>query len=216
MSNHSLSGKLSAAQTAIYNALEHAEIQKKLSAYGFTPKRLQEGNTLLNTALLLQDEKSDRYGEKQELSAQLRAQEKAVRELFGKHVATVRLAFRDEPATLSRFNISMISTKKEAWQMQASNFYRLAAQSSNVLSRYQLTAEELAQNQAGVEALIAARNRRLQKKGEAEEATRHRDQSLRELQAWMREFRTIARLALRDNPQLLEALGISVKSQKVA
>ena len=216
MSNYSLSGKLSAAQTAIYNALEHADIQKKLTAYGFNAKRLQEGNALLNTALLLQDEKSDRYGEKQELSARLRSQEEEVRKLFRKHVATVRLAYSDEPATLSRFNISTISTKKEAWQMQASYFYRVAAQSSDVLARYQLSAEELAQNQAGVEALIASRNRRLQKKGEAEEATRHRDQQMRELQAWMREFRTIARLALRDNPQLLEALGISVKSQKVA
>ncbi len=79
----------------------------------------------------------------------------------------------------------------------------------------ELPQSELSQNQASVEALIAMRNRRMQKKGEAEEATRLRNESMKALHLWMKEFRSIARIALQDSPQLLEALGIIVKSQKV-
>ncbi len=211
----SLSRQIASAQTAIYNALEHNEIQKKLGQYGFTLKRLQEGNGLLNNAIMLHKGKNDRYGEKQQLSSQLKEEIKAVKEKFKDHVGTVKLAFRHDPATLATFQIAQIATQQEDWQLQADYFYGKAAAYAQVLEGYQLPASELAQNQAGVAVLIAMRNRRMQKKGEAEEATRLRDESMRALNGWMVAFRAIARVALKDSPQLLEALGIMVKSQKV-
>lgn len=210
----SLPKQLASAQTAIYNAMEHDEIQKKLNQYGFTSKRMQEGNGLLNHAILLHHEKNDRYGEKQELSSQLDAQAKATKKRFKDHVDTVKLAFRHEPATLAKFKVNRIATKKDEWQLQANYFYSKAVMYADVLESYQLSQSELTQNQASVEALMAIRNRRMQKKGEAEEATRNRDLSMQALHVWMKEFRSIARIALKDSPQLLEALGIQVKTQK--
>jgi hypothetical protein len=74
----------------------------------------------------------------------------------------------------------------------------------------------LAQNQANLDALVALRNRRKQLKGDAEEATRNRNLSLRALRLWMKEFYGIARVALADKPQLLEVLGIKVKSERIS
>lgn len=108
-----------------------------------------------------------------------------------------------------------MATKQSEGQAQARYFYTKAAKYTDVLNGYQLQQSELAQNQASVEALMALRNRRLQMKGEAEEATRTRNLSMQALRKWMREFYSIARIALQDSPQLLEALGVPVKGERV-
>ena len=214
-STSSLSQQIAAAQTAINNATEQRTIQKKLNAYGFNAKRMQEGKALLNQAILLQHEKNNCYGEKQELARELRTQLQETRQAFSHHVATVRLAFRNDPSTLAKFQVNRVATKQNEWQAQARYFYTKAAGYAEVLAGYQLPQSELAQNQASVEALMALRNRRLQLKGEAEEATRTRDLGMQALRRWMREFYSIARLALQDSPQLLEALGVPVKAERV-
>ena len=94
-------------------------------------------------------------------------------------------------------------------------FLRKATEYAKVLKGYQLPLSELTQNQASIEALIALRNRRIRMKGEAEEATHNRNLRIQALRAWLKEFYGIARIALQDSPQLMEVLGVMVKSGKV-
>lgn len=203
------------ADRAIYNTLEHGEIQKKMSHYGFPQKRLQEGKALLEKALMLHGAKDDRYDEKQELSEQLQADEQTARRYFEDHVAAIRLIFRKEPLTLAKFRIKRIARKVDEWTLQARLFYQKVEAHAGTLESYDLSREEIAQAKAMVEAVMVARNQRVQKKGEAEEATRVRNMAIKELKAWMSEFRSIARVALKDSPQMMEALGMRVPSQKV-
>lgn len=211
--SHVLISKLFAeAQMYINNASQHPEIQKKLNLQGFSSKRFLEGNSLLDECKMLHIQKSQKYGEKQELASQIKAHEQLARQTFEDHVAIVKFAFRKEPATLAKFNIERTARKVEAWTLQASYFYTKAAEHSSLLAQHGLTAEEMAQALAMVEAVTTARNQRLLRKGEAEEATRTRDLSIKALKAWMKDFRTYARLALKDSPQLMEALGMVVPS----
>ncbi len=212
--NASIPKLFAAAQTAIYNAQEQPEIQKSMNTYGFSPKRLLEGKSLLESAMMLHYSKDDRYDEKREIANQLAIDLETTRRHFEDHVATVKLAFRKAPATLAKFRIRPIAKKMEGWTLQASRFYDIAETYADVLENYQLPREELSQNKAMVEALRATRNQRMQKKGEAEEATRVRDEAVNALNDWMVSFRGIARIALKDKPQLLEALGIKVKTRK--
>ena len=52
----------------------------------------------------------------------------------------------------------------------------------------------------------------LREKGESQDATKLKDAPFIELEDWMREFYTVAKIALKDNPQLLESLGKFVRS----
>jgi len=57
-------------------------------------------------------------------------------------------------------------------------------------------------------AIENALNKKLKEKGEAQAATGARDEALDALQAWMSDFVAIARIALEDQKQLLEVLGV--------
>ncbi|MEK6477058.1 hypothetical protein WJR50_05970 [Catalinimonas sp. 4WD22] len=213
--NAIISALFAQAQTYLQNTNAKPEILKRMGMHGFSPKRMQEGDTLLNNASFLHTQKTQKYGEKSSVAAQLKTNEQQARETFMDHVATVKFAFRKEPLILEQFNIKRVSKKINVWPMQARYFYAQANEHVTQLSQHGLTAEELAQGHAMVEAVTHARNQRILTKGEAEEATRLRDQSVKVLKVWMSEFRTIAKIALKDNPQLLESLGITVKTQKV-
>lgn len=212
---HSIPKLLATVQLYIYNATEQPEIQKKMSLLGFTQKRLLEGKALLDTCKMLHSEQNEKYDEKQALDYQLQADEPLTRQTFADHAAIVQFVFRKEPATLAKFRVEKISKKVEEWTLQAGFFYSRVKEHAALLSDHGLTPEECAQATAMVEAVMTVRHQRMQRKGEAQQATHTRDVSLKALRAWMKDFRTTARMALKDQPQLLEALGIVVKTQKV-
>ena len=60
--------------------------------------------------------------------------------------------------------------------------------------------------------LETARAVYLRELGESQEATRTKDAAFAKIDDWMGEFYAVAKIALEEKPQLLEALGKSVKS----
>ena len=212
----SIPKKIAAAQSALHNAQEHSEIKARLKKYGMTPEKMKKGTTLLNNVVLQHHEKGDCYGEKKTLAAQLAQQTKETRQQFRRHIDVVKIALADQPVAIANLNVIPLAIQQDAWQAQATYFYAKVTDYLDILKDYKLSAEELAQNQANLDALVTLRNRRMQLKGDAEEATRNRNTSLRALRLWMKEFYGIARVALADKPQLLEVLGIKVKSERIA
>ncbi len=212
----SIPKKIAAAQSALYNANEHPEIKARLKKYGMTPEEMKKGTALLNNVVLQHHGKGDCYGEKKTLAAQLAQQTKETRQQFRRHINVVKLALADQPVAIENLNVIPLAIQQDAWQAQATYFYAKVVDYLDILKDYKLSAEELAQNQANLDALVTLRNRRKQLKGDAEEATRSRNLSLRALRLWMKEFYGIARVALADKPQLLEVLGIKVKSERIS
>lgn len=203
------------AQRYVDNATAHPEIQKKMNALGFSARRILEGSTLLDAARAGQIDKHEKYSERQQLSERVKTDFQQARQLFEEHVRIIRFAFRHEPALLQSFNVQRVSRRIESWLLQASECYRMAARHQEVLEASGLSAAEVGQAAAGIEAIMTMRNQRMRCKGDAEEATRLRNASMKALKLWMRDFRVIARIALRESPQLMEALGMVVKAEKV-
>ena len=52
----------------------------------------------------------------------------------------------------------------------------------------------------------------LREKGDAQQATLIRDNKIDVLSEWVRDYETIAKIALMDQPQLLEKLGMIIKN----
>ena len=205
--------KLIEAVTLAIRALSSDKsLLKKMSAYGFTPQSLQQGTKLLNTVELTGDTREQTSRESRHLSHQITQDRQATRAVFRNHVAIARTAFREEPLVQQDLKIDTLVVGNWAWTKQALDFYKLAPTQMARLQQFGATPESFQQNQAAVQALLDLRAERQQRKGKTQDFTQERNRKIEELRDWYREFRRLARIAFKENPQLLETFGIVVPS----
>ena len=216
MKKKTIAAEMAMAQIAIENALQQPTIQKKLAAVGYDRKTLLAGKSLSEEVRMLQSVQQDKYGEQYRSLDAFRQQMAEVQGRYQRHLKIARLAFADQRGRQEQ--LQMVGKRKidiSGMLEQMNTFYKKISLFASEMALYNTNPDELTQTQAMVAALYAARQRRLQYRGEAQDATQKRDEKRKQLRAWMSRFKKAARLALHDDPQLLEALGIVVASQKV-
>lgn len=203
-----------AVTLAIYNTSTNQEVQKRMTAYGFTPKRIQEGRDLLEGAKMAQSKQEEYYDSARRISVQISDERVQVLEVFKLHVAIAKTAFMNEPHRIQELKIKKLAEGK--WQriQQAVTFYQKSSAHMEKLSAYGASAEEFAQTQASVESLLALKVERMKCKGSAEDSTQAKSEQMKALRDWYGEFRKLARIAFKNNPQQLEAFGIVVSNSK--
>jgi len=193
--------------------MEDPALQNRMALYGFPLERMLEGKTLLENAQQMHSKKDDQYFEWWNLSGEVKKDRETALDTFVDHVKVARVAFRKKPEILHQLKINRINRSKLwEWTGQAHRFYTLIAEHTATMKKFGVTAEELQQAQAGIEALLAMKDQRMKKKAMAETTTQARNAAFNALNAWLVEFRTAARLALKDTPQMLEAFGMKVPS----
>ena len=79
------------------------------------------------------------------------------------------------------------------------------------MAKYNVTKKELDAAGLKIEEVSTLDEVVGQEMGDAQNATKQRDIKLDELNVWINEFEKVAKIALKDQPQLLEKLGIVVK-----
>lgn len=100
----------------------------------------------------------------------------------------------------------------EEWIKQTLKFDNLVLNETAFLaSLSRFTVESLNADKSALESLKTLRNQAISEKGQAQEATRLRNEKMEELEDYCYELRTIATIALADQPQLLEMLGLLVR-----
>jgi len=130
--------------------------------------------------------------------------------------AIARVAFKDNPEFATKLVLG--GKRKESlsgWLLQAQRFYANTLDNVDIhsaLAPYGVTMEKLQAGQAEVEAVEGAGKRQKAEMSEAQIATQERDTALDALDDWMADFRELARIAVEDNPQLLEMLDIRQSS----
>ena len=187
-------------------------LQKKMSVYGFTPQGMQQGTALLNQVELTSDTREQTKRDTRHLSHRITQDQQTTRNTFRNHVAIARTAFREEPLLLQDLKVDKMVSGDWAWAKQALDFYKEAPAQMTRLQQFGAVPESFQQNQAAVQALLDRKAQRLEYKGKIEDATQARNRKIKELREWYGEFRRLARIALKENPQLLETFGIVVPS----
>ncbi len=214
MKTSSIDQLFDAVNLVVYNLSEHPELQKTMNGVGFNSKRVQDGNALLQGAQQFQDSQESHYNESRRLSLQISKDSDAMLDTFKEHIAIARTTFRKAPHMLQELKINRLASSQWKLTRQAIDFYGIAPQYMEQLQQYGAIPEAFEQNKAAAEALLALKARRLKTKGDAENTTQMKNQSLKELRAWYGEFRKLARIAFKDTPQALETFGIVVSATK--
>ena len=198
------------AATILHN-VNHPRVKKLLAAYGYNAARFETGQSLLNQLRLLQQTKKEAYWSEGNMNRRLRADEQQIHHYFMEHRTLAKWVFRQDTSEYRRFELHQPIARRKAEKIaQIQSFYHQARQAPQALLRHGLSQEELEQAHSMIDAVVQSHKERMQQTGEARGATRERNKVRRALRTWVADFRAIARVALRDEPQLMEGLGMTM------
>lgn len=203
---------LLSAQTMIENALADEGIKQTLAGYGYTAEILTVGKKLYENAAVLQNTGKREYREQVAATAELNESRKKAKQLYMKTLKIARMALKEK--VKANKAVMLYGARKRSfsgWLEQAQAFYANLIcddESMSTLSAYGYSPEKLEQEFTFINKVFAKHLIQKRKTGEAQKTTVIRDNALDDLIAWISDFKKVARVALAENPQHLEKLGI--------
>ncbi|GET28164.1 hypothetical protein [Prolixibacter sp. SD074] len=203
-------------RVALENAEQQPEIASAMSDLGYDAAKIAEGKTLLAETQQTYGFNKTEDDETSEAYSSFAANRDAVDEIYRKHRKKAKVIYRKDPLMLAKLNIDgQIPESYAKWLEVVQKFYTEAIADTAIqekLAGLKISLEELTATQAQIEELKNARTIYRREVGESQEATKKKDAAFAKMDDWMSEFYAVARIALEDQPQLLEALGKIVKS----
>ncbi len=216
-SKKAISDSLTNAGIAIHNTLEDQEIAALVALYGYGPDKMAEGQALLDRANGAVQAQVAATGGCQTATAELtRITKEAYLAYQGlREVARAAFGRRSPTLTTLGLNRRIPSRQGEFVTMATALFDNVLGSPdlSAAVGRY-YTNDRLAAEKAKITAMDAALKARAAAKGQAQQATQDQHAAVATLQSWIGAFRRVARVALHDQPQLLEKLGVLVRNSR--
>ncbi len=210
----SIAEQMELAQLAVNNALSDAAIMTALSAFGYTEEKLQTTMAMIQEVRQLINQQRTEYAEQYQATENVSTAWGAANKVYMVSLQIARIAFRNNTHAQTAL---MLNGRRNAsisgWLEQATTFYANLIPNTvfmDAMANYNRTPEILQEEQLMVNHVRELNQIQQKEKGEAQHATLARDAKLEELADWMSDFFTIARMALADNPQWLEKLGVVV------
>jgi hypothetical protein len=200
--------EIAAAEQMIHTVQEQPDIAEKLANHGYDEAKLGEGSAL-------QAGTNDRFYDRQEAmatqrqaNARLIGAEAEARSAYNEFRIVARALFKDESDITALAIRGRIPGDRQNFLTMADTSYRAALTEpySTILGQYGFAPEEIEGYAAALESLSAADEAQNAIDGDAMEATARRDQAYRALHEWMQQFKSIARVALKDDDDMSKAL----------
>lgn len=213
MSNSSL---LALYARVLKNSQRSPVIREALASYGYDEEAFNEGTSLLEAFQRGVSEQTRRYGEQVSVTDSLNdAWDALHNRVYMPHVTIARMVFENR-GTLRRLGIDGQRPKGfDAWMQEARHFYDTLLEDESLvaqMARRGIGRQKLEAARQDVEELGALDRLQEEAKSEAQEATRRRNGQRRAALDWLADYQKIARLALVDQPDLGEQLGIRAPS----
>ena len=201
---------------ALENATTNATISAALAEIGYDEAVLNQGKTLLQSAQTAYAANKTEDDETTLAYSTFVTQRDSIDERYRVHRKKAKVLFRNDVVASQTLGITgSIPQAYIKWLDTVKRFYTTANSSDEIktkLSTLAVSADDITNTVTAITALESARAEYLREKGESQEATQAKDNALGELSAWMSDFYVVARIALEDQPQLMEALVKVVKS----
>ena len=184
-----------------------------MTAYGYDRIRIVEGKALRDRALALYQQQRAQSGDQLSATDTRDAARKQAHVIYLRHVATARVLLRGQRGAMQKLDLGRRKSSQAGWLIQAKQFYANALGDEAIVERlaqFNLSRQQLLEGQRLIDAVETEDVVQKQRRGAAQETTQVRDAALAALHSWMRDFLAMARIALADQPQQLEKLGIVI------
>ncbi|MBN1970816.1 MAG: hypothetical protein JW870_15725 [Candidatus Delongbacteria bacterium] len=207
---------LERSRIALTNAESHAEIKQALTTYGMDKAKLAVGWIIYNNSKSVWERNKDEDAESKIASNSYKAKYNDLQSLFKRHRDQTLIFFKKQPDILIKLGVSgKFPAKYNEFFDKVKLFYNGIKENKDIqteLNKIKITEKVVSDCLAKYDALLAERAHYDKELGESQDATKSKNAALLELKEWMEDFDAIAKVALYDQPQLLEALGIFVRS----
>ncbi|MBN1252628.1 MAG: hypothetical protein JXA16_10865, partial [Bacteroidales bacterium] len=194
------------------NAENQPTIAEKLNEYGYTPEKLAQGKALKAKAEEAYNLKKKEENESIEIFNKFENKQKEISESYTKDRKITKIAYSKTSEVLKKVGINGAVPKSYVkWQETVKTFYNIAKENTEIQSKLatlNVNIEHITEMCNSITELEHLRADYLREKGESQDATNLKDKAFAELENWMREFKAIAKIALDEHSQLLEALKI--------
>jgi len=199
----------------IWNANEDPVIKPRLNIY-FTDEKLQQGQTLWNEADALNKQQDTELNEQKAATDELNNMRETVEQNLERDKKVARVALRGNGAAFDSLNLKeLVPTRLEDLIYDGEQFYANLlgnTEWATAMQNFGYTTEGLTANQQHAATLRNLQEKRQREMGDAQQATKDKWGKYEELKAFDRDLKEIARIEFENDPQLLEKLGILVRS----
>ncbi len=207
---------LERSRVALTNAESNTKIQPALANYGMDTTKIAEGWKVYNTAKSTWELNKKEDTESKLASNSYKAAYSKLQSIFKKHRVQSLIFFKKHPDILISLGIKgKFPTKYNNFFDKVKQFYSAIKNNANIqeeVNKIKITEEIVTESLSKLESLLAERANYDKELGESQDVTKSKNAALLELQEWIEDFDIIAKVALYDTPQLLEVLGIFVRS----
>jgi len=208
--------KLEKYRVAFENAHSNPEIVEILAEFGYDEAKLNEGKQIHTDTRRLFDFKETEVDETKEAKSIWDNKLDTLTDTYLLHRKKAKAVFRKEPVILSQLEIDgRIPAKYIKFIEIVRKFYSVLLADEVLQQRLlilKITLEDLTQANNQLSEVEQTRADYLRERSETQDATDAKDNAFETLDDWMYDFYMVARIALADKPQLLEALGLFVRS----
>lgn len=207
---------LERARTALTNANSNPVIKSALTDYGMGDEQLAVGQKIFDTAQAIWQENIQEDAETTEASLKYQITYRELQAVFKVHRDKALIYLKKQPELLVKLGITgRFPQKYSDFFDNTRRFYTTIKNDAGlqaIFDKIKLTADVMDACIALLNELLAKRSDFDRELAESQDMTKNKNAALLALKEWLDDFDAIAKVALYDQPQLLEALGIFVRS----
>lgn len=203
-------------QVIFTNLTTQPGINTAMAEYGYDEAKITQGKALADKARQAYNQNLREVAEITAARKTFDTQAETLFTLYAAHRKTAKVCFRRDPAVIKQLGITGRTPDAFAPRLEeAENFYRIITLTPAIatpLTQFKITEDTIAQAQKQIAQTRQARADYLREKGENQDATKQKDAAFRAIETWLSDLFAVARIALEDTPQLLEALTKVIRS----
>ena len=202
-------------RVSLENVDTQPEIKAELEEFGYDQMKIGEGKQIYSATRKAYDDNKREDDETTQASSTFKAEKEKLDNNYSLLRKKAKVVFSKDADASSKLSIDSAMPKAYiSWLEMIRKFYTTLNEDAVLLqklTRFKVTAEDVAAGLAQITVVEKARAEFLRESGESQAATDTKDTAFAQLDEWMGEFYAVARIALEDKPQLLEVLGKTIK-----
>lgn len=201
---------------AFENVVNQTEIATAMAAFGYTAETIAIGKQKYEHCRQIYDLNKLEDQESTDAYADFENKRNQLIEDYKLHRKKAKIVFRKELGTIVKLKLEgQVPSSYLKFIEMMKVFYSLLSDDVSLqtaVASLNISLEEITAAKALIAEVEAARVVYLREVGESQDTTKQKDAAFAVIDDWMHEFYAIAKIALDENVQLMEALGYFVKS----